>query len=319
MRKPSLHVWLAVALALAAAAPAAAGTAAWVAAGAWQEGREAARERAAIEALRTADLTTPDGRKGLAIRLADLGVEADVAEQPDKSVGPGVVSDLGHLTTSGFPVATQQPGRFTKLAVGSVGAALWVRPEGSAARWAIAIGAGAIALIAALVVAVVFLRRWVITPLARLAADADRIAGGELEVTPISTRAREVAQVGEAMHGMAGALATALDRANGLILENNKGPQRKVGELDNRGSHFYLAMYWARAIADQNSDAGLRDVFAPIARALETNESRIVGELIGVQGKPVDIGGYYQPDPALTARAMRPSATFNAIIDRESA
>jgi isocitrate dehydrogenase len=115
------------------------------------------------------------------------------------------------------------------------------------------------------------------------------------------------------------ALATALDRANGLILENNKGPQRKVGELDNRGSHFYLAMYWARAIADQNSDAGLRDVFAPIARALETNESRIVGELIGVQGKPVDIGGYYQPDPALTARAMRPSATFNAIIDRESA
>ena len=110
-------------------------------------------------------------------------------------------------------------------------------------------------------------------------------------------------------------LATALDRANGLILENNKSPQRKVGELDNRGSHFYLAMYWARALADQNSDARLREVFTPVAQALETNESRIVGELSGVQGKPVDVGGYYQPDPALTARAMRPSATFNAIVD----
>jgi signal transduction histidine kinase len=211
MTKPSLHVWLAVALALAAAAPAAAGTGAWVAAGAWQSSREAARERAAVEALRTADLSTPDGRKGLALRLADLRVEADVAEQPDKSAGPGVLSDGGHLTTSGFPLAKDQPGRFRKLAVGSVGAALWVRPESPAPRWAIAIGAGAVALIAALVVAVVFLRRWVVTPLARLAADADRIAGGELEVTPIRTRAREVAQVGEAMHGMAGALGTALD------------------------------------------------------------------------------------------------------------
>jgi isocitrate dehydrogenase len=114
-------------------------------------------------------------------------------------------------------------------------------------------------------------------------------------------------------------LATALDRANGLVLEHNKSPQRKVGELDNRGSHFYLAMYWARALADQNSDAGLRDVFTPIAQALEANESRIVGELSGVQGKTVEVGGYYQPDPALAARAMRPSATFNTIIDEWAA
>jgi isocitrate dehydrogenase len=75
-------------------------------------------------------------------------------------------------------------------------------------------------------------------------------------------------------------------------------------------------MYWARALADQTTDTGLRDAFAPIANALEQNESRIVGELIGVQGKPVDVGGYYLPDPALTAQAMRPSATFNAIVDR---
>ena len=110
-------------------------------------------------------------------------------------------------------------------------------------------------------------------------------------------------------------LAAALDRANGLILEHDKSPQRKVGEIDNRGSHFYLAMYWAHALADQSSDASLRDAFTPIARDLEEHESRIVGELIAVQGTPVDVGGYYHPDPALTARAMRPSATFNAIID----
>ena len=111
------------------------------------------------------------------------------------------------------------------------------------------------------------------------------------------------------------ALADALDQANGRILENDKSPQRKVGELDNRGSHFYLAMYWARALADQTADGGLRETFAPIARDLEQNESRIVGELNGVQGKPIDVGGYYHPDPALTAQAMRPSPTFNAIID----
>ena len=115
------------------------------------------------------------------------------------------------------------------------------------------------------------------------------------------------------------ALAVALDRANGLILQNDKSPQRKVGEIDNRGSHFYLAMYWARALADQTTVARLRDAFTSIARDLEQNESRIVGELIGVQGKPVDVGGYYLPDPALTAQAMRPSATFNAIIDANAA
>jgi len=112
------------------------------------------------------------------------------------------------------------------------------------------------------------------------------------------------------------ALADALDRANGRILENDKSPQRKVGEIDNRGSHFYLAMYWARALADQSADAGLSATFAPIARDLEQNEDRIVNELNAVQGRKVDVGGYYQPDPSLTARAMRPSATFNSIIER---
>ena len=110
-------------------------------------------------------------------------------------------------------------------------------------------------------------------------------------------------------------VADALDRANAKILDNDKSPQRKIGELDNRGSHFYLAMYWARALADQSTDPELRVRFGRVASELEGNEAKIVGELNGVQRKPVQIGGYYHPDRAQTARAMRPSATLNAIID----
>jgi isocitrate dehydrogenase len=110
-------------------------------------------------------------------------------------------------------------------------------------------------------------------------------------------------------------LAAALDRANGKVLENDKSPQRKVGEIDNRGSHFYLAMYWARELADQQGDPDLRARFTPVASELERQEAVIVRELNGVQGSPVDIGGYYYPDRTLTAAAMRPSARLNAIID----
>ena len=113
----------------------------------------------------------------------------------------------------------------------------------------------------------------------------------------------------------AGVLAKALDRANGLILENDKSPQRKVGEIDNRGSHFYLAMYWARALADQTVDRELQAIFEPVARALEQNEQKIVSELIGVQGKAVAVGGYYHPDSALATKAMRPSATLNQVLE----
>ena len=111
------------------------------------------------------------------------------------------------------------------------------------------------------------------------------------------------------------ALAAALDSANGRILENDKSPQRKVGEIDNRGSHFYLAMYWARALADQTTEQRLQAAFAPVATELEANESMIVRELNGVQGKPTEIGGYYHPDPARVAQAMRPSPTLNRVID----
>ncbi|AND70711.1 isocitrate dehydrogenase [Dyella thiooxydans] len=110
-------------------------------------------------------------------------------------------------------------------------------------------------------------------------------------------------------------LAKALDRANGQILDNNRSPARKVGQLDNRGSHFYLAMYWAQALAGQDEDAGLKATFAPLAKALADNEATIVSELNGAQGEPVDIGGYYHPDLARVSEAMRPSATFNAAMN----
>ena len=110
-------------------------------------------------------------------------------------------------------------------------------------------------------------------------------------------------------------VADALDLAIAKFLDNNKSPARKVGEIDNRGSHFYLALYWAEALAAQNKDAELQAKFARVAKALKENETKIDAELISAQGKPVDLGGYYLPDREKTSRAMRPSATFNAIID----
>ena len=103
-------------------------------------------------------------------------------------------------------------------------------------------------------------------------------------------------------------------RAYELSIDNNKSPARKVGEIDNRGSHFFLAMYWAQALAEQSKDKELQARFAPLAKALTENEAKITAELIGAQGKPVDMGGYYHPDFAKTSAAMRPSATLNAAL-----
>lgn len=108
-------------------------------------------------------------------------------------------------------------------------------------------------------------------------------------------------------------LADALDKATGKFLDMNKSPSRRVGEIDNRGSHFYLATYWAQALAEQTADADLAAEFAPIAKALEEKEAQIVAELNGAQGKPGDLGGYYAPEFAKVAPLMRPSSTFNAI------
>ncbi|MBW5481462.1 NADP-dependent isocitrate dehydrogenase [Streptomyces bambusae] len=109
-------------------------------------------------------------------------------------------------------------------------------------------------------------------------------------------------------------LADTLDRATGTFLNEDKSPTRRVGGIDNRGSHFYLAMYWAQELAKQTDDAELATAFAPLAKTLTEQERTIVDELIAVQGKPADIGGYYQPDPAKAAAVMRPSATFNQAL-----
>ena len=109
-------------------------------------------------------------------------------------------------------------------------------------------------------------------------------------------------------------LARTLDAATGKLLENRKSPSPKTGELDNRGSQFYLTLYWAQELATQKDDAELAAYFAPLAKTLTDNEQKIVAELIEVQGKPVDIGGYYKADDAKVKAVMRPSATFNAAL-----
>ncbi len=110
-------------------------------------------------------------------------------------------------------------------------------------------------------------------------------------------------------------LAKTLDEATGKLLDNNKGPSRRTGELDNRGSHFYLAMYWAQALTEQTEDAELQAQFSPLAKTLAENEQTIVKELNAAQGKPVDIGGYFKPVIEKVSTVMRPSATFNDILD----
>lgn len=109
-------------------------------------------------------------------------------------------------------------------------------------------------------------------------------------------------------------LGDTLDRATGTFLNEDKSPSRKLGGIDNRGSHFYLALYWAQELARQTDDAALAEAFGPLAKTLAEQEQAIVDELTAVQGTSVDIGGYYQPDPAKAEAVMRPSATFNKAI-----
>ena len=133
------------------------------------------------------------------------------------------------------------------------------------------------------------------------------------EFLALAVSLEELAQ--KTASGKIAALAAALDKANSEFLNNNKSPSRKAGELDTRGSHFYLAMYWAQALAAQGDDEDLQAVFTRVALQLIENEETIVGELNGAQGGPAELGGYYHPDRALASTIMRPSATLNAVID----
>ncbi|MGC4091985.1 MAG: NADP-dependent isocitrate dehydrogenase [Polyangiaceae bacterium] len=121
-------------------------------------------------------------------------------------------------------------------------------------------------------------------------------------------------QAAKTGNAKAAVLAEALDAANAKFLENDKSPARKVGEIDNRGSHFYLCLYWAQALAAQTKNAELQTIFKPVAEQLTANETKIVGELIGAQGKKMDVAGYYHPSPEKCSEAMRPSATLNSVL-----
>lgn len=110
-------------------------------------------------------------------------------------------------------------------------------------------------------------------------------------------------------------LADTLDAATGSFLDNDKSPTRKIGGIDNRGSHFYLTLYWAQELAAQDKDADLKATFTEVAKALTENEDKIVSELIDVQGNSANIGGYFKPSDTLTSGIMRPSATLNTIVD----
>jgi signal transduction histidine kinase len=225
-RPRSLHVWLALALAFVIGVPALAGVAAWAAAGSWQAGREDHRQRQATALLSGATLQSAAERDAIVRGLTDVGVEAQLgpAKFDAKVVGDPKQSKLEQsklaaaakpelvtpaLQTADFKQRLRNYSQ-TEVATDTLAGVLWIPRESAATRWAIALGAGLAALTAALAVVVVLLRRWVLHPLARLAADAERIAGGELDIAPLPTRAREVAQVGDALHGMAGGLRDAL-------------------------------------------------------------------------------------------------------------
>ena len=133
------------------------------------------------------------------------------------------------------------------------------------------------------------------------------------EFLALAASLEHLAKVGN--NPVAKILADTLDQANAKFLESNKSPARKVGEIDNRGSHFYLALYWAQALAAQTADKKIAEKFTKIAKDLTDNEKKIDGELLAAQGKPQDVGGYYHPNDAKAGKAMRPSATLNAIVD----
>jgi signal transduction histidine kinase len=219
-RALSLRTWLGLALALVVAVPILAGIASWAAAGSWQAGREAHRERQAIEAVSAAKLSDAAQRSAVVGRLESLGVQAQLGPNKLKLKAAGAASAKTALANGPILVTPgvetdkfrRNPAGFRRniVSLRNVAGFLWVQRESTATRSAITLGAGLIALVSVLVLVVVQLRRWVLRPLAQLAADAEGIAGGELEVKPPATRAREVAEVGDALHGMAGTLREVL-------------------------------------------------------------------------------------------------------------
>jgi len=341
----SLRTWLALGLVAAIVAPAAAALGVWVLAGDWQAGRRQARVEAATRLVASAALDTPAGQKALIGQLTRLGVEAEltpdfkeVAATDDqlrmlKARGAGIVTPRLQLLqeTTDFKREVSDAYRTENVALPGVQGTFFVGRESPAVRWAVALAAAAVALAAVLALAVGLLQRWVLLPLARLADGAERIAGGELAIEPVTTRAREVAQVGEAMGGMAAALdgalgsATAAERERRFLItaiahdlrtplftlrgsleaiERGIGDERSLARAQDKAAHLDRLVgdlfAFSRAEYSREAHAGEPVDLAEIARrAAETVEPGAV-RLDVVTDGPVPLRG----DPVALQRVL---------------
>jgi len=271
-RTLSLRTWLALALALVLGLPGLAFAGAWAAAGSWQAGRERARYRQAVDLLRTAPLDTETERKKVATRLEALGVEGklavgQLAGRPAKAAlveMPGIAVGVDKQDTQRGYVQED-------VQLGQVQGTLLVRRESTAVRILIGAAAAAVALGVVLTFAVALLQRWVLRPLAGLAADADRVAGGELAIAPVSTRAREVAQVGDALHGMAAGLAGALGA--------QAAAERERRFLLSALAHDLRTPLFILRGSLEAAERGLGDGHLERAQAKAGHLDRLIGEL----------------------------------------
>ncbi len=274
----SLRIWLALGLALIVGMPALAFAGAWAAAGSWQAGRERDRYRSALDLLQTSPLDTQAQRDTVTARLADLGVEGQVAfggaiidKQQMLSAPLIQTSGLSGVKSGIDKQHLQNDYIMEEVPLENAKGTLFVRRESAAARVAIAMGAGALALGAALALAITLLRRWVLRPLARLASDADRVAGGELAIEPVATRAREVAQVGDALHGMANGLASALGAS--------AAAERERRFLLSAIAHDLRTPLFILRGSLEAAEHGIGDGHLARAQAKAAHLDRLIGEL----------------------------------------
>jgi signal transduction histidine kinase len=306
MRALSLRTWLALALVLVLGLPGLAFAGAWAAAGSWQAGRERARYRQALDLLRTAPLDTESARKQVAVRLGRLGVEGKLAVG---ELAAGRADDVKAklLAAPGMAVGVTEGGPVDKQGVrqgyiqedvklATVQGTLLVRRESTAVRILIAAAAAAVALGLVLALAVALLQRWVLRPLARLAADADRVAGGELTIAPVATRAREVAQVGDALHGMAAGLAGALGAS--------AAAERERRFLLSALAHDLRTPLFILRGSLEAAERGLGDGHLSRAQAKAAHLDRLIGELFALSRAEYAGGGHELVDLAALARLV---------------
>jgi signal transduction histidine kinase len=316
-RTLSLRTWLALALALVAGVPALSFAGAWAAAGRWQAAREQARHDRAVALLRAAPVDTETQRARLAAALSRAGVEADVRVGPFGAADPyaakRAIVSAPEITTRGLAdVKVALKGkqqlergyRAEDVELDGVRGTLFVRRESAAVRILTGAAAGAVALGLVLALAVTLLRRWVLRPLAQLAADADRVAGGELAIAPVATRAREVAQVGDALQGMAGGLAGALGA--------QAAADRERRFLLSALAHDLRTPLFILRGSLEAAERGLGDGHLDRAQAKAAHLDRLIGELFAFSRAEYAGGGDELVDVAALARQAAEAAGARA-------